>query len=169
MTYSRSGRRGIWAGYHLYLEPGGYSILACGLWQPDKVVLQRLRDRVQARSPGPGPLRAAIGAGPFVDLFGQAEPHPLKRRQNVFGHSDELKVAPKGVPKDHPDIDLLKLRSIAVVKQYVVDEYCKRNGQADASFSDAEVLSPNFAEIVQIVVSVMAPFVHTLNDYIAPP
>jgi hypothetical protein len=31
-----------------------------------------------------------------------------------------LKVAPKGIAKDHPEIDLLKLRSIAVVHQYVL-------------------------------------------------
>jgi hypothetical protein len=35
----------------------------------------------------------------------------------VFGHEDALKVAPKGVDKGHKDIDLLKLRSVAVVKQ----------------------------------------------------
>lgn len=117
MTYSRSGRKGPFAGYHLYLEPGGYSILACGLWQPDKTRLQRLRDRIMAPSPGPGPLRAVIGAAPFVKLFGKPQPRPDKKRQNIFGHSDELKVAPKGIGKDHRDIDLLKLRSMTVVKQ----------------------------------------------------
>lgn len=38
----------------------------------------------------------------------------------MFGHDDQLKVAPKGVAKDHKDIDLLKLRSIAVVKKRVL-------------------------------------------------
>lgn len=60
----------------------------------------------------------------------------------MFGHDDELKVAPKGIDKNHKsvehiacpgsmkpvlilgiyvtrDIDLLKLRSIAVVHKYV--------------------------------------------------
>jgi hypothetical protein len=36
------------------------------------------------------------------------------QRRNVFGREDELKVAPKGVAKDHKDIDILKLRSFAV-------------------------------------------------------
>lgn len=105
----------MWAKYHLYIEPG-YSLIACGLWQPDKAVLQRLRDRVLG-TPGPGPLRNAISRPEFVALFGAAQPGPNGRRQNVFGHSDELKVAPKGIEKTHPQIDLLRLRTIAVVKQ----------------------------------------------------
>jgi hypothetical protein len=39
--------------------------------------------------------------------------------QNVFGREDELKNAPKGVPKDHKDIDLLRLRSFAVALRCV--------------------------------------------------
>lgn len=55
-------------------------------------------------------------------MFGPAKPHKdgkniNSKRQNVFGHEDALKVAPKGVDKDHKDIDLLKLRSVAVVHQ----------------------------------------------------
>lgn len=40
---------------------------------------------------------------------------------------------------------------------------------ADASFTDDEVFDPHFADHVAAVVAVMAPFVHMLNDYIAPP
>lgn len=116
MTYSRSGRHGPWAAYHMYIEPGS-TVVACGLWQPEKTLLQRLRDRVQAKSPGPGPLRAAISAPGFVKLFGKPQPHPNGGRRNVFGHRDELKFAPKGVPRDHEDIDLLKLRTFSVVRQ----------------------------------------------------
>ncbi|CAK9786604.1 hypothetical protein CC85DRAFT_290700 [Cutaneotrichosporon oleaginosum] len=147
-TTSRGGRRGIWAKYHLYIEPG-YSLIACGLWQPDKAVLQRLRDRLLG-NPGPDPFREAISKPEFVELFGP--PQPNGRRQNVFGHSDELKVAPKGIEKTHPLIDLLRLRTIAVVKH----------------FTDDQVLDPNFADMLAGVVGVMEPFVHMLNDYITP-
>jgi len=50
-------------------------------------------------------------------MFGPAKPDKNGKRQNVFGHDDALKVAPKGVDKTHKDIDLLKLRSVAVVHQ----------------------------------------------------
>ncbi|KAJ9097407.1 hypothetical protein QFC19_006777 [Naganishia cerealis] len=64
-------------------------------------------------------LRRIISSPDFIKLFGPASPSGRGQgaRCNVFGHDDQLKVAPKGVAKDHPDIDLLKLRSIAVVKK----------------------------------------------------
>ena len=49
----------------------------------------------------PERLRQIISAPEFVELFGEPKPHPKGERQNVFGHEDELKVAPKGVTKDH--------------------------------------------------------------------
>jgi hypothetical protein len=45
----------------------------------------------------------------------------FSQRRNVFGREDELKVAPKGVDKDHKDIDILKLRSFAVSVRFVND------------------------------------------------
>lgn len=47
-------------------------------------------------------MRDVISDPEFVELFGKPHPHPLGRRQNVFGCDDQLKVAPKGVSKDHP-------------------------------------------------------------------
>jgi len=83
-----------------------------------------------------------------VELFGEAKPHPKGKRQNVFGHEDTLKVAPKGVDKTHKDIDLLKLRTWSV----------------EAKFTDAEVLDPDFLEHLRRVMVVMEPFVNCLND-----
>jgi hypothetical protein len=67
-------------------------------------------------------LRSIISAPDFTKLFGPASADGKGKgaRCNVFGHDDQLKVAPKGVAKDHKDIDLLKLRSIAVVKKWVL-------------------------------------------------
>lgn len=65
----------------------------------------------------PERFRATIGHPDFVRLFGPPKAHPKGKRQNVFGRDDALKVAPKGVGKDHKDIDLLKLRSVAVMHE----------------------------------------------------
>jgi len=77
----------------------------------------------------------------FVKTFGPPTPNGKGKgtRCSVFGAEDELKVAPKmpGVDKNHKDIDLLKLRSLVVVKR----------------FSDKEVLDENF---VHNIASVMA-------------
>lgn len=49
----------------------------------------------------PSRLRDLISAHAFVKLFGEPKPHPKGQRRNIFGMEDELKVAPKGVGKDH--------------------------------------------------------------------
>jgi hypothetical protein len=36
-----------------------------------------------------------------VKHFGEPKPHPKGESQNIFGRDDELKVAPKGIGKDH--------------------------------------------------------------------
>lgn len=96
------------------ISPNERSILACGIWQPGKNELAQIRHHILSQ---PRRLRDVIEAKDFVKLFGEAKPHPKGLRQNVFGNEDALKVAPKleGVDKTHKDIDLLKLRSIAVV------------------------------------------------------
>lgn len=143
MTTSRGGRKGNWAAYHLSISPNDRSILAAGVWMPGKNELASIRHRFLN---DPSDFRRIIGAADFVRLFGKAEPHPKGERQNVFGHDDALKIAPKieGVDKHHKDIDLLKLRSIAVVHK----------------FTDDEVIREDFRENVKSIIDVMMPFVH---------
>jgi uncharacterized protein (DUF2461 family) len=114
MTTSRSGRKSLFAHYHLSISPNNHSILAAGVWQPGKDELASIRHRLTTN---PDQFRQVIGAKEFVKMFGEATPKKGGGRQNVFGHDDALKVAPKGVDKTHKDIDLLKLRSVAVVKK----------------------------------------------------
>jgi uncharacterized protein (DUF2461 family) len=99
----------------MYVSPGDSCVL-CGLWQPEKHQLERLRSRLLAPG-GANQLKAAIGSKSFQKLFGPAEPHPEGKRQNIFGHPDSLKVAPKGVDKNHELIAFLKLRSFVVMKR----------------------------------------------------
>ncbi|KAF9462235.1 hypothetical protein BDZ94DRAFT_1298705 [Collybia nuda] len=140
-SFSRSGRKGIFAG----LKPGGESLIAAGSWCPGRNELATIRANIQRNSRR---LRNVISSPKFVRFFGEPRPRKDGGRQNVFGMEDELKVAPKGVDKGHKDIDLLKCRSFAVVHK----------------FTDSEVLDPNFVEIVSDMVGVMRPLVHCLND-----
>ncbi|KAG6899659.1 hypothetical protein C0993_008235 [Termitomyces sp. T159_Od127] len=142
-SFSRSGRKGIWA----KLQPGGESIVAAGSWCPARNELMNIRTNIQRRA-GADRLREVISAPEFVAYFGEPQPSHDSSRQSIFGREDELKVAPKGIDKNHRDLDLLKCRSFAVVYR----------------FSDDEVLAEDFAERVGQVVRVMRPFVHCLND-----
>jgi uncharacterized protein (DUF2461 family) len=114
MTTSRSGRKSLFGHYHLSISPNNHSIIAAGVWQPGKDELASIRLRLTSE---PERFRQVIGSKEFVKVFGEAKPKKGGGRQNVFGHDDALKVAPKGIDKGHKDIDLLKLRSVAVVKR----------------------------------------------------
>jgi len=144
-SFSRSGRKGIFAHYHISISPENGSLIAAGAWCPGKNELLTIRNNIQRSS---ARLRQIISSTEFTRLFGEARPHPQGLRRNVFGGEDELKVAPKGVDKNHPDIDLLKCRSLAVVYR----------------IEDEVVLSPTFIGRLEEIVGVMRPFVHCLND-----
>ncbi|KAF8643344.1 hypothetical protein AX16_009073 [Volvariella volvacea WC 439] len=124
------------------VKPGNESMLAAGLWCPGKNELSTIRSNILRN---PHRLRTLISSSEFTEYFGEAKPGA---RRNIFGMEDELKVAPKGIAKDHPDIDLLKCRSFAVVYH----------------FKDEQVLDPAFKETLAEVFKVAQPFVHCLND-----
>ncbi|KIJ61343.1 hypothetical protein HYDPIDRAFT_96940 [Hydnomerulius pinastri MD-312] len=143
---SRSGRKGIFA----FFQPGNESALAAGAWCPAKNELNTIRNHILHSSDR---LREIISGPEFVSHFGDPHPHPKGKQQSVFGRDDELKTAPKGVDKNHKDIDLLKCRSLAVSR----------------TFTDEQVLKPGFIQELEEVVRVLQPFVHCLNDMITLP
>lgn len=145
-SFSRSGRKGIFAHYHISIQPG-QSLIAAGSWCPGKNELATIRSNILRDS---SRLRQIISAPEFVKHFG--EPKPGTRR-NIFGRDDELKVAPKGIDKSNPDIDLLKCRSIAVVHY----------------FSDEEVLAVDFLQKLADLARITRPLVHCLNDMMTIP
>ncbi|KDR66464.1 hypothetical protein GALMADRAFT_80905, partial [Galerina marginata CBS 339.88] len=123
------------------VKPGNASIIAAGSWCPGKNELATIRANILRN---PRRLRRIISSPEFVELFGEARPHPKGEQQNIFGQEGELKTAPKGVAKDHKDIDLLKCRSFVVVHRFL----------------QSEVLDPDFKDNIAKVLRVMQPFVH---------
>ncbi|KAJ3510472.1 hypothetical protein NLJ89_g4655 [Agrocybe chaxingu] len=182
-TFSRSGRKGNFAGYHMYVtpylfppttevtsplepvQPGNESLIAAGIWCPARTELNTIRANIQRNSRR---LRRIISSPEFVEHFGKAEPHPKGKQQNIFGQDGELKTAPKGVDKDHksafvvvPTIDVQSnnrsnFRDIDLLK---CRSFC-----VVQRFKDSEALSPDFKNQLARVAKVMQPFVHCLND-----
>jgi uncharacterized protein (DUF2461 family) len=73
-----------------------------------------------------------------------------KNFKKIFGplwDGDKLKTMPKGYPKDHPQIEYLKLKSFI----------------ATHNFSDAEVLHKNFLKQLVDAMRTAKP----LNDFLA--
>ncbi|MEN0067602.1 MAG: DUF2461 domain-containing protein [Myxococcota bacterium] len=82
-------------GFYLHIEPGNVAVGA-GMWHPESKALRRIRDRIVADSEGWSKVRAALdGAG--LAFMG-----------------DSLKRPPKGFDKDHPHMEDLKRKDVAV-------------------------------------------------------
>jgi uncharacterized protein (TIGR02453 family) len=69
----------------------------CGMWEMAPDQLERYREAVDEQDQGEA-LVAVVAAA-------------RKARLNVMSH-DELKTAPRGYPKDHPRIELLRYKGI---------------------------------------------------------
>jgi len=124
------GRKSVRGGYYLHLEPEK-SFVAVGVWCPPPVILKALRQSIFDNIEE---LKEIIHKPGFKQYF------------QGFYEEDKLKTAPKGFPKDFPDIELLKL------KHYMV-EY---------TLSEQLLLDDNFvtrlAEIIHIA--------HPLNTFL---
>ncbi len=111
---SRGGRKSMYPGYYVHISPGD-SFVAGGMYMPDPKDLAKVRQEIDYNA---GPLREIISDPHFIKLFGTLE-------------GDKLKTAPKGYPKDHPEIDLLRHKGFIVFRK----------------FKDSEVKGKNFYQL----------------------
>ena len=118
-----------YAGYYFHIEPGK-SIMAGGAYTPPTPWLSEIREKI---SDSPEDFIKITSAKEFIKYFGSVD-------------GEKLKTAPKGYPKDHPHIELLKFKSYLVVNEA----------------SDKLVLSNDFLDHVINVFKTMKP----LNDYL---
>jgi uncharacterized protein (TIGR02453 family) len=130
-SFSRSGAH-LRGGYYLRLKPGE-SFLAGGFWEPNKEDLYRIRKEIE------------IDASEFREILAD------KEFQKHFGNTfegDELKTAPKGFDKTHPDIDLIRKKGYIAVR----------------NFTDAEVLSSNFMKEIDASYRALRPFFDLMSS-----
>ena len=88
-------------GYYLQLGPNGNTLIAGGLYQPDKAQLAAIRQEIDYNA---DELKALLAAPDFQRYFG-----------NLGG--EKLKKAPAGYAVGHPEIELLKHKSFVVTHQ----------------------------------------------------
>ena len=96
-------------GYYIHIEPGNKSFLAAGLYMPDPGNLAKIRQEID------------YGAERFLKII---QDRKFKKLFPSLGDFDKLKTSPKGYPKDHPQIELLKHKSF-IVSHYFVDKEVK--------------------------------------------
>jgi len=129
---SDRGRKVARAGYYIHVEPGD-SLVAGGLYMPPTPEMKAVRNALLDDTPA---LRRIIGRKDFVAAFGRKLP------------GARLKTAPRDVPRDHPDLDLLRLKSYEIYR----------------NFPDRTVLGPNLAKILIRHCAIMHAYVAWLND-----
>ncbi|MEZ4954012.1 MAG: DUF2461 domain-containing protein [Saprospiraceae bacterium] len=123
-----AARRG---GYYLHIEPGN-SFVGGGFWAPNPADLKRIRDEFAMDDK---PIRKIIADKTFKKYFGSL-------------HGEAVKTAPKGFDKDHPAIDLIRMKQYTVTRQ----------------FSDEEVLAKNFQKEVVKTYEAMRPYFDYMSE-----
>ena len=94
---AKGGRKSSFAGYYLHMQPEE-SFLGGGIYMPPPNILKAIRTAIFNN---PSEYKSLIDAQEFSGSF------------DMF-HGDRLKTAPKGFPKDWPDIELLRNKHYAV-------------------------------------------------------
>ncbi|KAI9261104.1 hypothetical protein BY458DRAFT_253605 [Sporodiniella umbellata] len=140
-SFSRQGRKFTDAGYYLQIQPGDRSLLAVGLWQPGKESMRRVRSAIVDQGEL---LRQALSTEAVQEVFSGQTGIALLCTE------DKLKVAPKHVAKDHPEIELLRFKSFVVNK----------------TFTDQQVVSEGFLDRVMDTMEALVPFVAVLNAWV---
>ncbi len=131
-SYSRLGKE-LRGGYFLRIRPGE-SFLAGGFWEPNKEDLYRIRQEIALDA---SEIKEILAAKEFQKYFG-----------GKFESFSELKTAPRGFDKEHPEVSLLR----------------KKGFIASRSFTDAEVLSSSFIEEVDKSFRALRPFFNLFSD-----
>lgn len=119
-------------GYYLHLAPGD-SFLAGGFWEPNKEDLLRIRKEIE------------MDASEIREIL--AEKNYQKHFGGVF-EGEELKTAPKGFDKAHPDIDLIRKKGYIAIKK----------------FSDKDVLGNDFLANIDEAFIALRPFFNYMSD-----
>jgi uncharacterized protein (TIGR02453 family) len=119
-------------GYYLHLEPDNKSFLGVGFWDPNAEDLLRIRKELE------------MDAEEFKAVINQTE--IKKVWGNIEGES--LKTAPRDFDKNHPDIELIRM------KQFIFTKY----------FSDDEVFQDDFLEQVDNSFKAIRPFFDLMSD-----
>lgn len=118
-------------GYYVRVKPGE-SFLAGGFWEPNKEDLLRIRKEFEMDT---SEIRSILNNETFVKYFGTLK-------------GNALKTSPRGFNKEHPDMDLIKMKQFIVVR----------------NFTDKEVLSPNFIKEIDKSFKAMRPYFDYMSE-----
>lgn len=119
--------------FYLHIAPNNNSFLAIGVFQPNKEYIKKIREEID------------YNADELKAIFDKKE---FKKYFDSFAEMENgvLKTAPRGYPKDHENIELLRL------KHFIVEK----------TITDKELLSDDIAEKLAEIAIAGQP----LNDWL---
>jgi len=129
--FSPKGKMMQEPGYYIHIEPGNKSFLAAGLYVPDPANLAKVRQEIDYNPKA------------FLKILNDKN---FKKYFKGLDDFDRVKTAPKGYPKDHPQIELLKNKSFI----------------SSHPFTDAGVVDKKFVKKAAEVAKAIKP----LNDFL---
>ncbi len=112
--------------YYLHIQPGS-CFFGVGFWQPETQVLKMIREEID------------YNASEFLSII---EADDFKKTYRL-SQEDKLKKAPKGYEIDHPQLELLKLKSFIAI--YNID--------------DKEFFKPTIVNKLKTAFEIIQPFV----------
>jgi uncharacterized protein (TIGR02453 family) len=122
-----------YAGYYVHVEPGNNSMIAGGAYIPPTPWLSAIREKIDEQ--GDKFIRI-LNDKDFKKYFGNIE-------------GEKLKSSPKGFSRDHPNIELLRMKSFLAAR----------------TISDKEIISENCFDLIIRASGAMKPLNDFLNDY----
>ena len=128
---AKGGRKSINAGYYFHIDPAG-SFAGGGVYMPANEPLKAIREYI------------AENGEEFLDIIQD------KNFRKIYPElmDDKLKTAPKGFPKDHEFIDLLRYKSFVFSNQ----------------FNKSQVSANNYIELLVQSFKTLQPVNKFLND-----
>lgn len=121
---SEGGRHSQNPSYYFHLQPGE-NFIGGGIYMPPAEVLKKIRQEVDYN---PEELKKIVEAPDFKQKYGDIR-------------GEKLKTAPKGYPKDHPNIEFLKLKSFTVFHA-IGDIEVKKDSIVETTLASFRLMQP---------------------------
>jgi uncharacterized protein (TIGR02453 family) len=135
-SIGHGGRKSLGFPYYLHVQPGNHSMLAGGWHAPSPEQFAAWRNAVDKNA---APLKKIIGSKAFVAAFGGLGGEKLAR-------------VPRGYPADHPELDLLRMKEVAVMH----------------TVADKDLLPSSVVQESAAVYKTMKPFLDYLKTILPP-
>jgi len=133
-SLDRGGKKSIYAGYYIHLEPGGKSFVGGGLWMPMPEETKKVRQEIDYCL---DEFKSVVESKKFKAVYGGLH----------TGDDVSLKKVPQGFEADNPAAPYIKLKSWLAMKP----------------LTDVEMTSADLTKKVLDAFETLKPFIYFIN------